>query len=247
MDVKAARFLAAVLGTPGAAVLTELAKSEPAYEGYLIPRAALAWLRLTESSEQLPGVPEVAMRLAEGGGYIGIDGLHFRLEGAPQERVAAYIAKALDAAVVPASSRDVDLARLGRSVDALAKAQKTHGEAGSGVRASPVGAIPPAAPTAEQLTQQNAKKRPPKVPFKAVKPKVQPVLKLSEADGHRKCSSCGESQFKEGKFKGCFCLRGLVKSVGIEPDGTGWRLDLGKLDADEALLFHQLCRSKYGE
>lgn len=240
MEHRAARFLAAVLGTPGAAVLSELAKSEPAYEGYLVPRAALAWLRLTEASDGLPGVPEVAMRLAKGEGYIGIDGLHFRLEGAPPERVAAYIAKALGASVSPAGSKDVDLARLGRSVDALAKAQKTHGEAGSGVRSAPVGAIPPAGPTAEQPAQQKARRRQPKVPFK-LKP---PPLKLSESDGHRKCSTCGESQFKDGKFRGCFCIRGLAKSIGAEPDGAGWRLDLGRLDGDAALLVRQLCKGQ---
>lgn len=253
MRDKASAFLTAVLGAPGAAALAALAKSAPGLDGYLVPRAALAWLRLTPEATGLPGCPAVEMTLTKSGGHIKIGDEVFGWGDGDRNFASAAIACVLGVAPGAVGLKDRDIAGLGRTVDLLAKAQTKRPDIeGTGAAAGPIGPLAPAAPTptAPQAPGAGSKKRRIKIPLtpKAAAPVAEKPLALSEADEHRKCSTCGEGQFKNGKFKGCWCIRGLVKSISSTRRSDGrLGVDLSRLGADDAALVIDLLKGAIGD
>lgn len=135
MADRSAAFLEEVLGKDGAAALLKAVQRSPALASVLVPRAIIGWTMAATAwgySGKLPGTDlEVGFHKSENPGRYGgsiqdskSNGLYV-FNDAPFHRIAAHIAVALEVPeVAPASGlKDLDLARLGKSIDALAKAQ----------------------------------------------------------------------------------------------------------------------------
>lgn len=244
-------FLEAVLGISGAAVLDRLSKASPELAAYLLPRAAVAWVNSIGASDlpwALPGVPDQRFVLAKRGdrfvGVAEVGGLEYAFDGARPEHVAAVIAVSLGAPPGQPDLREVDLARLGKTVDALVKAQKKGGaEAGTGLHAGAIAPTPPAAPTPTAppapKAGKSSKPKLPKVgkPAQATKPKP---LKLSVSESRKPCGVCGKTQFRGAEFTGCTCFADLAKGVdvSIADHGAGFELGLtSEWDHDAIFTF----------
>lgn len=229
-------FLAAVLGPAGAAALAPLAKADAGLASYLPARAALAWLQVSDHEETffLPGtgVPCVLGK-TEKGWDGNLDGI--RLENASPTHVAAAILHVLDAAPGKPDLRDLDLARLGKTVDALAKAQAKRGGAAGADTGQPAAAIPPQQPEApspaqaKQVGQGDAGKpqKKPKLPRPSVKPQALPKAKLSLSESRKPCGVCGQAQFSDGALRGCSCFKALCKSATARPVPGGYEVSFG--------------------
>lgn len=229
MDARS-RFLEAVLGAAGATALQPLLKSD-AVAAYLVPRAAAAWLQaLPVGRASAPGGGcRVALCKSATGlfdGVADVNGTEYAFTAAAPAHVAAVVSLAVGAPPGRPDLRDVDLARLGKTVDLLAKAQQARrGGPQTGAAARPVEPTAPEAP--EPIQKQPAGK--PKLP-KVPKPKQPPKpLRLSVSESLRACGVCRGRQFKGADFTGCFCLRDLAKSVKVEvlDWGAGFELRFG--------------------
>ncbi len=255
MRASASRFLTAVLGRTGASAFVALAKADPGLAGYVVPRAALAWLAHVGATVDLPGVPAAGLVLhkSETGfdGAVVIDGTEYDLAKADAATVATALSLAVG--VTPALApglKDRDLARLGHTIDLLAKAQAKKPELeGTGKAAAAIAPIAPAGPT-PTAPDTSKKKGGVNIPLRpkkadgAPKPRTAP-LALSEKDEHRKCSACGASQFQNGKFKGCHCIRSMVKSIdAVQAPNGRWTVNLGHLQPDEAELVIELFKGR---
>lgn len=134
MNDTSASFLEEALGKAGADALLKAVRRSPALASVLVPRAIIGWAMSAAAWEYqgfLPGRNGygVAFRKSEKPGlYSGsiTDGLNTEtFTDATLYRVAAHLAVWLKAEPGPvdAQLKDLDLARLGKSIDTLAKAQ----------------------------------------------------------------------------------------------------------------------------
>lgn len=124
-------FLVSVLGEDGARALKKAAERSDALGQALLPRAILSWLGLASRWDYeggLPGVENtyVAFKKSEDerlSGSIALGGDVYDFEGASPYHVAATVGVVLgmDDSPLHPSVRDLDLARLGKSIDALVK------------------------------------------------------------------------------------------------------------------------------
>lgn len=210
-----ARFLAAVLGARGAAALAPVVKAEPALEAFLLPRAAVAWLgTVTEHDGTIPGTATrlVLRKTARGLSGVVDLGQPYAFVDAPVHHVTAALTVALGAAPGRPDLRDVELARLGKTVDALVKAGgKARGaEHGTGVHAKPIAPEPPAAPTPTAPEAPGAKPRKkPKLP----RPPKTTEVKLTRTEATALCLTCRTRHRLEGTaWRPCHCLAGLSKA-----------------------------------
>lgn len=123
-------FLTGVLGTDGARALRKATDRESGLEPLLVPRAALAWINQRHSYEGLiPGIPNSYLRFEKSSqGYTGSVSLQegqYAFANADSFHVAS--AMSVGAGVEPQPRqpvRDQALVRLGKSIDALVKAQE---------------------------------------------------------------------------------------------------------------------------
>jgi hypothetical protein len=250
MNTRESAFLVELLGPIGAKALLKMAERSPALESALVPRAVLAWLGLVARYDYegaLPGVDNsyVSFTKTESGfeGSIALGADVYGMSQASIYHVAGSVAVALgvEPRLLDPKVKDLDVAKLGKSIDLLAKAQlaskelerkakeKTKKAEGHGEPAKPMAQ---AAPIEPELTQP-----PPAVP----KPKVPtlPSLKVTKAEATKACRACGEVQFQGDRFAGCLCFAGLQKSVKTSTKPDGYLLDFGKnwdLEAIEALI-----------
>ena len=132
MDQRKLKFLTAVLGTDGAGALVKAAERSADLEHALIPRTIMAWLLIAGRGDyegSVPGIDDSYLAFRKSGeeysGSIGIDDVVYTFESAPLLHVAAGIAVSLgaDHERVSDSLRDLDLVRLGKSIDLLVKAR----------------------------------------------------------------------------------------------------------------------------
>lgn len=250
MDGRKVRFLKAVLGEDGATALQKAALRSETLESLLIPRTVLAWLGLATRSEyrgQIPGVANtyISFKKNEDGfdGEISVADEIYSFNKASLYHLAASVAVSMGADKEKASPdlRDIDLTRLGKSIDLLIKARAVTREL-LNKRASK------AAPKKKAVRQdlmdgqaalektlatdalpERSKK---KLPRSTNKPKIS--LKLSERQLESKCPVCACSQVSNGRFVGCMCFRTLSKSVKVEKEdktffltfGSGWDRDV---------------------
>lgn len=126
------KFMAAALGTEGARALRKAASREPQLADVLVPRAIVGWLDFSTQYEYegaIPGVENSYVRFekTEKGidGVISLSSGNYSFSGASVNHLAASIALALglEPGTLDVGIRDTVLARLGRSIDTLAKAQ----------------------------------------------------------------------------------------------------------------------------
>jgi hypothetical protein len=131
MNQSSTQFLMAVLGKDGAKALYKASLRANELENAIVPRAILAWLNtigLTDYEGELPGVEDTYINFQKSedtySGAISIADSVFTFHAANVFHVASCIAVALgaDADKLSPSIRDLDLNRLGKTIDVLAKA-----------------------------------------------------------------------------------------------------------------------------
>jgi len=123
------RFLVSILGRDGAQALFKAAERSQPLVNAIVPRAILSWLDLAtrfEHEGEIPGNPHtyVVFRKSDSGfsGSIKIDEELFTFKDASLYRVAAGIGVALGADnELSEELRDLDLVKLGKTLDALVK------------------------------------------------------------------------------------------------------------------------------
>ena len=235
-------FLAAVLG-PGAAPVARVA-AEPVYAGYVVPRVVRAWLGSQEGfSGCLPGTTVAAsLRKTEAGwgGQVDVDGAVYQFSGESIHHATAAVAAALGSEFVPVRARDVDLARLGKTLDALVKAAPRARGAGEapGPAAKPSEKIAPEEKAAPEARQPSGRRRLP------LKPPAPVKLTMSETEAAVPCKVCDQKQVQKGKWVGCSCVRGLDKSEARRVQG-GYEVSLaGWSESDVTVLHYAIGRTR---
>ena len=138
MESRKYRFLQAVLGEDGARALAKASARSREIEPALLPRAIMAWLGsagLGDYEGDIPGVPDTYLqfRKSEEGrftGSVSIDRVVYTFKRASPLHLAASIAVAVgaDQESLSPSLRDLDIQRLGKSLDTLVKARAVVAE-----------------------------------------------------------------------------------------------------------------------
>lgn len=241
--MKSPEFLKAILGAAGASAMAPLIEASPGLAAYLPARAALSWVSATASyTGFIPGteIPLVLQKTEYGwNGGVGSDSI-YAFDSAPAAHVAAALTVFLDATPGRPDLKEIDFARLGKTIDALVKAQKNKGAAaGTGVHAKPIGpdapipptATAPDAPAAGKPKKSKLPKKP--KPAAAAKPAS---MKLTLSESRHICPVCLGSQFKDQSFKGCWCFRSLSKSVTAVAVPGGYNLTFGDDWDEDAVL-----------
>jgi hypothetical protein len=262
MDVTRYAFLVAILGPDGATALAKAAERSPVLAPVLVPRALLSWLQLQghDYEGELPGVGNSYLSFRKSGadtltGVISVGDTSYGFESATRTQLAASIGIALgvDADALDPSLRDVDLQRLGRSIDLLAKARKAVSEISKaeppGPAAKPVKQGQPVAATApiKQPKTNTATKKPAKkldtigsaAKVPSVKPQASPgaqppkqadtnpQIKLTRSQAQRPCPVCGLPQFRGERLVGCGCYLELAKSASAVRTSEGYVVTFG--------------------
>lgn len=131
MSIKAS-FLRAVLGEEGASALQKASRRSQELEAAIAPRALLSWLTFAADNEyegEIPGVEDTYMQICktETGftGQVSIGDSFHSFEDESVYHVAASLAVAmgLDNEEFDPRLKDLDIARLGKSIDLLVKAR----------------------------------------------------------------------------------------------------------------------------
>lgn len=229
MDPRSQQFLRAILGADGAAAMCTAAERSSALEYALVPRAILAWVGSAPRYEgEIPGVEgsHLAFRKSESGfaGVLRVGEVTHDFEDRSLAHLGAIVSIALGVPVqpVPEELRDVEIERLGKSIDVLAKFRRVRkglekSKSGPGPADAPIAPTAPEAPTAAAPTPSaKPAATPPKIkPAKpAAAPKTMQVT-LTRAEAERACTSCRRQQFVENSFVGCMCFRALQKSARV--------------------------------
>lgn len=266
--------MSAVLGEDGAKALKKAAERSNALENALLPRTIFAWLNIATKYEyegEIPGVHNtyVNFKKSDDGfsGSVTIGDDLYSFTNASMFHVAASVAVAIgvDGEHVGESIRDVDVERLGKSIDLLAKAKivtkelqksgakkpKGAGEDEEGTGKAHAATKPqaPEAPVPTQPLKQLARKgikipkipKPPGMakPAKPAKPAKAPTsIKLSQSESKRACAMCGLTQFKGDRFAGCLCFRDLAKNAKSIKEGDSYTIQVGgDWDQDAIVTF----------
>jgi hypothetical protein len=122
------KFLGGVLGADGAEALKRAAGKEPSLEPLLVPRAAMAWaLQKHDHEGTIPGIPNSYLKFKKHGhvwsGTVSVDDSVYSFENASIEHVGAALGVAVGMDLKASPVPDRTLSRLGKSIDALVKAQ----------------------------------------------------------------------------------------------------------------------------
>lgn len=245
MDGRKLGFLTSVLGKEGARALSKAVERSTALGNVVLPRAIVAWLGAVPTYEgEIPGVANtyVSFAKSESGfsGSVAIEDTMYEFADQPILRVAAAMAVALgaDREPVDPTVRDLDLARLGKSIELLVKARMVAAELAKtteaprhGVAAAPrkpenqeppdapkkQPAMPrPPAPKARGYVPPAPKATVPAIPGVG-RPKL-PGIQLPKLTKFApRCGICGGGNFSNsGALRGCLCIRDLIKSVRFE-------------------------------
>ena len=239
------------------------AERSTALEHALVPRAILAWIQAASVFEgELPGVVGsfVSFEKNEAGftGQVGVGEATYKFEDATLFHLAASVAvtMGLEYEETPAELRDLDIEKLGKTIDLLAKARRAaeelekkdfcpgcisskaeHGQScktkdlekasdGPGPAHSPTAPTPPIPPTPIAPTQVKPSATKPPKPPAGRIP-ITKTLKLTRSESTHKCPSCGQAQFAGDAFVACLCFRDLVRGVSvIKSDETHFTVSL---------------------
>jgi hypothetical protein len=205
----------------------------------------VGWLSEQDRYEgALPGTDTVLVFAKNQDGYSGCVGdskNSYTFENKPFEHLVAATLWALDVppAPMPLGHRSV---ALGKTLEKLVKAQRGGGAKGAEQHGPPAAPIPHVEPEAPQKTAPvQPLKRPPKLKFKTTTtaPKDAPTLKLSEMKANKPCKKCGGGQVKDGRFRGCLCIRSELQKAVIRKSDSGYTIE-GKFDADEFLTLKEI-------
>ncbi len=243
-------YLSAILGSQGAQALEKAAQRSPQLVPALLPRAVLSWISLMAPlgfSGEIPGSSgthlsfDAPLTKAEGEGaaqqYAGtvkVKDNTYKFKNASLYQLAAAVLLSLNANVSTADLEDKELAKLGKSIDLLVKANFYGPLAKAdlpGAVAGPKAPLAPSGPTAPSAPKVGAgtpkapslpkPSNPGKIKLPSLKLKL-PGLKVGKSEMGNQCSICSKTHFKGNSFVGCNCLKDLAKSVTSEtkPDGV---------------------------
>lgn len=130
MAFSRAKFLIEVLGPDGAKALAKAADRSEDLAQALVPRTIIAWLRSMPSFDgEIPGLPgqTFSFQKSEGGfsGSVAIGGANHQFQDATIFHVAGAVATAMELdSLVFGNVRNLDLERLGKSIDLMAKVRQ---------------------------------------------------------------------------------------------------------------------------
>lgn len=242
-------FLQSVLGARGAKILEELCKDE-GVGAFVTYRTILGWLQSVDSISSLPGLSGTFAILTKSdavfNGSIDFDGLEYPVNQASLNETAALVGARLGVSLNKCDSRDVDLARLGKTIDLLIKAQYrpnrvTHDAPEIGGRAEHIEHIEPEAPVPANQTPKKPKL--PRLKRQSL-PKFSQSVSITKSESEIKCRVCEEPQFHNDEFRGCYCLRGMSKPL-VKSQPMGYQLTLIDWDNDDiTILMEALNRVK---
>lgn len=135
MNDRKLQLLVGILGQDGAAALRKAVERSVELEAVLVPRAILAWLGVAGRSDYngtVPGMADSQMQFAKSEnaftGSVKVDGRSIGFAKADIFQLASAIAVAIGADQSPADVKDIELFRLGKSIDMLAKARILAGQ-----------------------------------------------------------------------------------------------------------------------
>jgi ribosomal protein S14 len=249
------KFLAATIGLRGLSALETLSKASPDLEAYLPVRTVISWIQEVQDwSGPIPGTDSVAdfkKSLGAWYGTVGVGDSSYLLDSSDIGSVAAAICCSIGAAPGRPELRDIDIARLGKTIDALVKA--TSGA--KGLAAAPLGhtdKIPPTLKAPDTDNKKSDKKKPkkpvipkpqaPKVPLDLtaeVEVAKTPKMKLTLSEAKTRCQLCNIPQFVSNKFVGCYCFRDLAKSVRTTEIPGGLEITLKGWDEDATITLRE--------
>jgi hypothetical protein len=240
MDERKYAFLKAVLGTDGASSLKKAADKYGDLEGAIVPRAIMAWLGVVSRGDYeggLPGVDDSYLDFTKNqdstyDGSIAIGEGVFPFQNASVFHLAASVALSLGASLEATNLKDVDVVKLGKSIDILVRANDVLTKAIPGppnkpnVRGVPV---PPVVPTKQigqpevpasqkpKVADKQAKMPKHKIPQLKVKlPKVpKKTVAVPASAAKNECDECGQLLIKNEKFVGCLCFRDMAQYVNL--------------------------------
>jgi hypothetical protein len=260
MDERKTDFLKAVVGEDGTQALVKAAERSGPIENAIVPRAIMAWLSVVARFDyegQIPGVEDSYLDFSKNdtGTYNGTvalgDGV-FPFENATVLHLAAAIAVALGSDEAPDPAlKDLDLARLGKSIDIMAKAKyltdgmfKAESPGPAHAPTEQEGATEAAPP---QMAPRRMAQRKPLIPkvsrAPAPKPKVETpklpgvpkAFPITDRHMKKECSECGTKLFKNDTFVGCLCFRDLAKSITVRKNVQGVSLAFAPSVEPEAI------------
>jgi hypothetical protein len=241
MKPQAFSFLSSVLGVDGAKALRKAADREPLIEPLLVPRTALAWISEHHAYEgNVPGLANSYLKLEknEAGftGIVTIGDLNYEFGPVSPEHVAASLALAVNVDFTKAEDvKDKMLVKLGKTLDALVKAQKLTKSLKNAVKEVKKTDLP--GTTAKPFKQEGPQEpvAPTKQKNKVKLPRI-PAMKVEKSEADKECSACGGVQFVDNRFKGCICFRSLSKSIKTTAFGDGYVLEFPNNFEREAVL-----------
>lgn len=205
-------FLKTALGEDGATAMRKSVAKNPDLENYLIPRTLLSFIQHYESGTVGP-----AMFAKSATGYT----LNNKAVESEYHLVAELV-EFLGCDVQPFDLTDVELRRLGKSLDSLVKLRKAVDILKTdppGPSAQPRKPEEPVKPIQPQAPSTGAAKKP-KLPKLS-------MLNVEQNQLGKSCPDCDCAFFKNNRFVGCICTKELAKSVKTTVYGDGVVLDFG--------------------
>ena len=159
------KFFANILGVHGYPVMEAFVKSSESLGSYVFPRIVVSWLRQSNYGEiKTPSLCPLSKLTKSGYGYSGvadIDGFSYSFDNSAEEHVAAIVAVASNQKIDVTNTKDIDLAKLAKSIDALVKMapkapanQYEHTSAASNIQPDE-----PIAPTATEPNRVQTKSK----------------------------------------------------------------------------------------
>lgn len=223
-------FLSDIFGEDAAKSLEMAGERSARLGDAIVPRAILAWIKSSDQFEgPIPGAGNnMSFQKSEDGysGYIEMDQEIYTFERSSVFHLTACVAVSLGLPQ-PLSKgiKDLDIEKVGRSIDILAKARllskklkkgalgatkpAATGPGPAAAPQSPKAPVPPqptAPPTLQQRTSSN------KIPSGVPKPVPSYTVKITKAEAEKDCPFCGGQQFEGSAFAGCLCFSDLAKS-----------------------------------
>lgn len=240
------QFLASVLGQTGSEAMVRAVDRNEALESVLLPRSILSWINTVGKfghDGTIPGIDgsHIQFQKSEDGftGSVNIYDFVYDFEKASVFHLASSLALALDVAPNDINVKDLDIERLGKSIDMLIKAKlikdfeldkAAPDQGGGGAGAIPsIPAAQPLGPAPAATKVAEAPKMAPRKP--KTKLPIPSRIKVTKSEMGHKCGLCGKGSFLDSIYVGCSCLSDLAKSVHSNVDtneltlGDDWDSD----------------------
>jgi len=213
-------FFKSILGDQGVKVMESLEKASEDLASYITPRVIVSWLRQADDGDvKLPENSPFTKLAKCGYGYSGacvIQDQPYFFQYVTEEHVAAIATTACDCQLKKTETKNIDLAKLAKTIDLLVKANKQlQYERTQHVQPlEPEGFVPPETTQAKQVAKPIIPRlnKPLKKIAILAKPKRK-KLTVWKSEISKPCDLCGQSMFNDNKFIGCTCFKPLAKSV----------------------------------